>query len=137
MTEWLQHYLSSWNCPQAAPCPELVLELCKERYVGKAEGTWDLGSQGDSCLEPLDVTMGDTKVGKEVRGHSQPLEYHGYYDLYGTGGFGTRATQDLSAGPRSKGNNVTLSGIVPAYQTESHCHRTNGVKISRVQETWC
>lgn len=54
-------------------------------------------------LDPICVTTGDIKMGKEVRGHSQPLEYHSYNCPYGTGDLGTREVQNQSAVTSRKG----------------------------------
>lgn len=51
----------------------------------------------------LCVTTGDTKMGKEIRGNSQPLEYHSYDCPYGPGDLGTREVQDQSAVTSRKG----------------------------------
>lgn len=101
MNERFKCYVSSSHCLRVAPCHVSVLEPCKETCVKKGEQTGDLGSAAWS----FDVTMGDIKMGKDVRGHSQPVEYHSYDHPYNAGDFGTRGIQDHSAGARRKGTN--------------------------------
>lgn len=62
----------------------------------------------------LCVTTGDIKMGKEVRGHSQPLEYHSYNCPYGTGDLGTREVQNQSAVTSRKGTTKHPLGNVPS-----------------------
>nr|KAF6450550.1 hypothetical protein HJG59_008417 [Molossus molossus] len=73
-------------------------------------------------------------MGKEVRGHSQPLEYLGYCP-YGIGDFGTRGVQDHSAGTRRKGKTKVLSQN--CSQAINLSPSVVAAKTSLEQVPWC